>query len=1108
MMKQGAVDEDTVMEEIGKGIACSNGTPQVVEICCGSAVLSRAFIDKGITALGVDCLRNRHSAQAPWVTVDMTDAGAVESIMGILESCQRLQLVWLGLPYGTTSRAREIQWKPGLPQPVRSPEEPWGITTRKLNEYEQISVDASNKVYLAGLAICKWCVDAGVDFVIENPGNSLLWYMPEFASMLDWPMVNDAEYDACELGGERKNAQRLRTNSAKIVSKINGRKCTGNHFHKPWREGDELRAKKEAQYPAKFAREIAGLYKCKEGAAEPVCGKAQAAVAAARTPAPGCRIDKASAGTQPRTSKFPQLVAEYKNVVVVSARQEDMPKLQAMKDSNKGWTTTDVKLINGKVVPKNVRILKVEKQGKGREESHVCGGGQESKEPMQDQAGKRWNVWKAQDCGGSTAGQEVNGANDVMIQYGVPWNPEVFAGEAAKVVHPFDGKAEVHDRIRWAIFVVLTKGPAAIKEHRRSVLARWQARARELDAEEIKKFDEAHEAVKPCWSNGGCGIVKGVWKGKRTLLLEEMAAEAGVPNPQLIGQYLRGGAPVCGRVPRSGLYGRKSTEATKTIDEVLKAAKWSKPTIRATTRPHKDPNIDVEVLARTEEEVVEGKAIGPLKEEEVDAVLGKAWAPVRRVGLVQGSGVRPIDDFSEYGHNATSSTDEHVDLGGVDAVVNMAKQWFEACKEDGTVRIELKSGERFVGQLHSSYGAPGELNLEGRALDLQRAFKQLAIAPAQRPLAVISLWHHKKEELMFYMLRALPFGARNAVFVFGSVARCLELILVVLFYYTVTQYVDDYPQLEPQKVHEGGVDVAEVLDLLGWSIKKFEDKIPCFGSSFPALGVVFDLSRQKEKKVVVANKPERAAKVSDLVASLKAGPRPSTRTAETLRGVLGWARAQCFGRCGAVAVHILAQVVSGKLAVLDGAARAHLDFWPIHLRKAQPRIITVGDMRRPALIFTDGSEVEVEERKEVGVGAMLIDDGGVGREAFGGLVSDSIIKQWIKDGPGKKVIHQAEVYPVLLCALAWGRQLAGRRILVFVDNDAARTAVIKGDTRSLASARITHQFWERAATHEWYPWIDRVPSKSNPADGPSRGVWDEVERMGARRIPMQGLTDK
>ena len=86
---------------------------------------------------------------------------------------------------------------------------------------------------------------------------------------------------------------------------------------------------------------------------------------------------------------------------------------------------------------------------------------------------------------------------------------------------------------------------------------------------------------------------------------------------------------MCGEVPRSGLYGRKATAPTKTVADVLKAARWSKKVIKATTRPCADPRVDEAALPRTEEEVTEGKAVGPLTEAEVDSALGKVAACVQ-----------------------------------------------------------------------------------------------------------------------------------------------------------------------------------------------------------------------------------------------------------------------------------------------------------------------------------------------------------------------------------------------------------------------------------------------------------------------------------------------
>ena len=40
-----------------------------------------------------------------------------------------------------------------------------------------------------------------------------------------------------------------------------------------------------------------------------------------------------------------------------------------------------------------------------------------------------------------------------------------------------------------------------------------------------------------------------------------------------------------------------------------------------------DPDVDKEVLDRTEEEVLEGKASGPFTRSEVDARLGSLWTP-------------------------------------------------------------------------------------------------------------------------------------------------------------------------------------------------------------------------------------------------------------------------------------------------------------------------------------------------------------------------------------------------------------------------------------------------------------------------------------------------
>ena len=159
-------------------------------------------------------------------------------------------------------------------------------------------------------------------------------------------------------------------------------------------------------------------------------------------------------------------------------------------------------------------------------------------------------------------------------------------------------------------------------------------------------------------------------------------------------------------MPATGLYEVEYSGPDKTFKQVLQAAKWSKPALRAKVRGDPNPEVDQEVLARTEAEVKEGKAEGPYTEEEVDALFGKEWAPARRVGLVQSSGIRPIDDFSEYGHNGTSETHDKVDLATVDVCAGILKEYYAAVTDNNWVSVEMRDGTFCEGPLHPSLQAP------------------------------------------------------------------------------------------------------------------------------------------------------------------------------------------------------------------------------------------------------------------------------------------------------------------------------------------------------------------------------------------------------------------
>ena len=62
----------------------------------------------------------------------------------------------------------------------------------------------------------------------------------------------------------------------------------------------------------------------------------------------------------------------------------------------------------------------------------------------------------------------------------------------------------------------------------------------------------------------------------------------------------------------------------------------------------------------------------------------------------------------------------------------------------------------------------------------------------------------------------------------------------------------------------------------------------------------------------------------------------------------------------------------------------------------------------------------------------------------------------------------------------------------FIDNEAAKHAVIKGYCRERAMCNLLGCFWCLCAHNGINPWMERVTSEANPSDEISRDIWDLV----------------
>ena len=73
----------------------------------------------------------------------------------------------------------------------------------------------------------------------------------------------------------------------------------------------------------------------------------------------------------------------------------------------------------------------------------------------------------------------------------------------------------------------------------------------------------------------------------------------------------------------------------------------------------------------------------------------------------------------------------------------------------------------------------------------------------------------------------------------------------------------------------------------------------------------------------------------------------------------------------------------------------------------------------------------------------------------------------------------------VVCNL-YARAPARVNIVLLIDNDPALAALIRGSSDSDLAGRVISNFWRAADAVKVSPWLERVASKANWADAPSR----------------------
>ena len=206
---------DSVLQPVLEHFSTSDFRPGILELCAGSATLSSVAAAKGLLPVPVDYSRNKLNPKLPIIKLDLAEDYSVDICIDQIHSGS-IQIVTAAVPCGTASRARDI-WIPGGPLPLRSEDEPYGLSS--LEDVDLLRVEKANRIYLNCQKILVAAHLRGCICILENPDRSYLWLLAEIIFLLSIGFF-DVRFQHCRwtpTRAMRAKWSRLRVNKKKLM---------------------------------------------------------------------------------------------------------------------------------------------------------------------------------------------------------------------------------------------------------------------------------------------------------------------------------------------------------------------------------------------------------------------------------------------------------------------------------------------------------------------------------------------------------------------------------------------------------------------------------------------------------------------------------------------------------------------------------------------------------------------------------------------------------------------------------------------------------------------------------------------------------------------------
>ena len=372
-----------------------------------------------------------------------------------------------------------------------------------------------------------------------------------------------------------------------------------------------------------------------------------------------------------------------------------------------------------------------------------------------------------------------------------------------------------------------------------------------------------------------------------------------------------------------------------------------------------------------------------------------------------------------------------------------------------------------------------------KTFDLVSAYKHFPIHPEDREHFRIGVLDTDSSEPAVFGSNVLTFGATGSVGGFLRLSNAMWHTGINNLEIPWLSYFDDFPVLSPVACCDQ-VDslVDSLFSTLCVEYAKTGKKAVKFSQKFAALGLVCDLTGFDEGFFTIGHTDDRKAELVETIRCILDKGALSPKEAEVLRGRLHWFNSYLFGRAPCNAMHVLSKRAQGQehSGTMRDELHSSLLVLLNHLETAPPLTLRLTSGRN-LYLFTDGS-YEPDADIRAGVGGLVVDEAGIPLRFFSDCICDADLGVLLRES--SHPIYEVELFAVMLALASWEDLLFDSYSVVFVDNEAAQSALIAGRSGTECGRLILQRILESEHCTACRPWYGRVPSYSNPSDPPSK----------------------